>query len=162
MSKDVMLVVGAGQISMAITRRVGFGKKIVLGDYNETNLQNISKVMIDAGFDVDTIVMDVSDRNSIKEMIKKGLTFGDIKYLVSGAGVSPSQAPIEKILKVDVYGTAILLEEVGKVIAKGGVGVHISSQSGFRMKQCESSKPTLYPLSHIYEILNRLYCSPST
>ena len=161
MSKDVMLVVGAGQISMAITRRVGFGKKIVLGDYNETNLQNISKVMIDAGFDVDTIVMDVSDRNSIKEMIKKGLTFGDIKYLVSGAGVSPSQAPIEKILKVDIYGTAILLEEVGKVIAKGGVGVHISSQSGFRMKQLTKEEDEQLATTPSEELLNLDILNPN-
>ena len=53
--------------------------------------------------------------------------------LVNAAGVSPSQAPIETILKVDLYGTAVLLEEVGQMIAPGGVGVTISSQSGYRM-----------------------------
>ena len=53
----------------------------------------------------------------------------------AGAGVSPSQAPIEAILKVDLYGTAVLLEEVGKVITEGAIGVTISSQSGWRMEQ---------------------------
>ena len=135
MVKDVMLVTGAGQISLAIARRVGFGKKIILGDKNPKNCEAIAKVMTDAGFDVEPVEMDLSSRESILAMIKKGQEFGEIKYLINGAGVSPSQAPIETILKVDLYGTAVLLEEVGKVIAKGGAGVTISSQSGWRMPQ---------------------------
>ena len=133
--KDVMIVTGAGQISMAIARRMGYGKKIILGDKNVDNCNNIAKVMNDAGFDVETFEMDLSSRESIVAMIEKAKTYGEIKYLVNGAGVSPSQAPIEAILNVDLYGTAALLEEVGKVIAKGGVGVTISSQSGWRMPQ---------------------------
>ena len=135
MKKDVMLVTGAGQISMAIARRVGFGKKIILGDKSMKNCETIARVMTDAGFDVEPFEMDLSSRESIKAMIAKGQEFGEIKYLVNGAGVSPSQAPIEAILKVDLYGTAVLLEEVGKVIVDGGAGVTISSQSGWRMPQ---------------------------
>lgn len=135
MAKDVMLVTGAGQISMAIARRTGFGKKIILGDKNPKNCETIAKVMIDAGYDVEPFEMDLSSREFILAMIQKGQEFGDIKYLINGAGVSPSQAPVEAILKVDLYGTAVLLEEVGKVIAKGGAGVTISSQSGWRMPQ---------------------------
>ena len=135
MKKDVMLVTGAGQISMAIARRVGFGKKIILGDKSMKNCKTIAGIMTDAGFDVEPFEMDLSSRESIKAMIAKGQEFGEIKYLVNGAGVSPSQAPIEAILKVDLYGTAVLLEEVGKVIAEGGAGVTISSQSGWRMPQ---------------------------
>lgn len=135
MSKDVMIVVGAGQISMAIARRIGYGKKIILGDKNIENASNIAKIMNDAGFDVETLEMDLSSRESILHMIQIAQNYGDITTLINGAGVSPSQAPIESILKVDLYGTAVLLEEVGKVISKGGVGVTISSQSGHRMKQ---------------------------
>ena len=135
MQKDVMLVTGAGQISMAIARRVGYGKKIVLGDKNIENANTIAKIMNDAGYDVEAFEMDLSSRESILAMIAKGQAYGEITALVNGAGVSPSQAPVEAILKVDLYGTAVLLEEVGKVIAKGGVGVTISSQSGWRMPQ---------------------------
>ena len=135
MNKEVMLVTGAGQISMAIARRVGYGKKIILGDKNFDNAKTIGEIMTNAGFDVLPFEMDLSDRSSILAMIAKGQEFGEIKMLVNGAGVSPSQAPIETILKVDLYGTAVLLEEVGKVIARGGVGVTISSQSGWRMPQ---------------------------
>ena len=122
MSKEVMIVTGAGQISMAITRRIGYGKKIVMGDKKLENAQEIAKVMNDAGFDVEPMKMDLSSRESILNLIAKAKEYGEIKMLVNGAGVSPSQAPIEAILKVDLYGTAVLLEEVGKVIEKGGVG----------------------------------------
>lgn len=140
MKKDVMIVTGAGQISMAIARRVGFGKKIILGDKSMKNCETIAKIMTDAGFDVEPFEMDLSSRDSIKVLIAKAQEFGEIKYLVNGAGVSPSQAPIEAILKVDLYGTAVLLEEVGKVIAEGGAGVTISSQSGWRMPQLTSEQ----------------------
>ena len=133
MKKEIMIVTGAGQISMAIARRVGFGKKIILGDKSIKNCETIAKIMTDAGFDVEPFEMDLSSRESIKAMIAKAQEFGEIKYMVNGAGVSPSQAPIEAILRVDLYGTAVLLEEVGKVIAEGGAGVTISSQSGWRM-----------------------------
>ena len=135
MRKDVMMVIGAGQISMAIARRSGFGKKIILGDRNMRNCNNIAKIMTDAGFDVVPFEMNLSSRESILRMIDKACEYGEIRYLVNGAGVSPSQASIETILKVDLYGTAVLLEEVGKVIARGGAGITISSQSGFRMPQ---------------------------
>ena len=133
MKKEVMLVTGAGQISMAIARRVGFGKKIILGDKKKENAETIAKIMNDAGFDVVSMEMDLSSRESILALIAEGQKYGEIKMFVNGAGVSPSQAPIEAILKVDLYGTAVLLEEVGKVIAEGGTGVTISSQSGWRM-----------------------------
>ena len=109
--------------------------KLVIGDKKPENAKAIAKIMKDAGFDVVPVEMDLSSRSSIQEIIAKAQTYGDITMLVNAAGVSPSQAPIEAILKVDLYGTAVLLEEVGKVIAPGGVGVTISSQSGHRMKQ---------------------------
>ena len=133
MNKDVMILTGAGQIGMAIARRIGFGKKIVIGDKKIENAQDISKIMNDAGFDTEAFEMDLSSRESILNLIAKAQEYGEISMLVNAAGVSPSQAPIEAILKVDLYGTAVLLEEVGKVIAHGGVGVTISSQSGHRM-----------------------------
>ena len=153
MAKDVMLVTGAGQISMALARRVGYGKKIVLGDKNPKNCETIAKIMNDAGYDVEPFIMDLSSRESILAMIKKGQEFGEIKYLVNGAGVSPSQAPIEAILKVDLYGTAVLLEEVGKVIARGGVGVTISSQSGWRMPQLTPEQDRQLAMTPTEELL---------
>lgn len=133
--KEVMILTGAGQIGMAIARRIGYGMKIVVGDKKWENAQVIAKTMNDAGFDVVPVQMDLSSRASIQGFIAEAQKYGDITMLVNAAGVSPSQASIEDILKVDLYGTAVLLEEVGKVIASGGVGVTISSQSGHRMKQ---------------------------
>lgn len=133
MKKEVMILTGAGQIGMAIARRMGYGKKIVIGDKKKGNAEAIAKIMNEAGFDTVPVEMDLSSRKSILNLIAEARKYGEISMLVNAAGVSPSQVPVEAILKVDLYGTAVLLEEVGKVIKEGGVGVTISSQSGHRM-----------------------------
>ncbi|MDM8196241.1 SDR family oxidoreductase [Massilimicrobiota timonensis] len=152
--KDVMIVTGAGQISMAIARRIGYGKKIIMGDKRIENAKTIAEVMNNAGFDVVPFEMDLSSRESIFNMIDEAKKYGPITMLVNGAGVSPSQAPIEAILNVDLYGTAVLLEEVGKVIEPGGVGVTISSQSGFRMKQLTPKEDKQLACTPTEELLN--------
>lgn len=133
MKRDVMILTGAGQIGMAIARRMGYEKKIVVGDKKMENAEDIARIMNNAGFDAIPVEMDLSSRASILSLIAEARKYGEISMLVNAAGVSPSQASIETILKVDLYGTAVLLEEVGKVIKEGGVGVTISSQSGYRM-----------------------------
>lgn len=147
--KDVMILTGAGQIGMAIARRMGYGKKVVIGDKKKENAEKISGIMKEAGFDTVAVEMDLSSRTSILNLIAEAQTYGPITMLVNAAGVSPSQAPIEAILKVDLYGTAVLLEEVGHVIAPGSVGVTISSQSGHRM-------PALTPTED-----EQLACTPT-
>ncbi len=154
MKKEVMLVTGAGQISMAIARRIGFGKKIILGDKKIENANTIAKIMNEAGYDVVPFEMDLSSRESILAIIAEAQKYGEIKYLVNGAGVSPSQAPVEAILKVDLYGTAVLLEEVGKVIAEGGCGVTISSQSGWRMPQLTAEQDRQLATTPTEELLS--------
>ena len=154
MKKEVMLVTGAGQISMAIARRIGFGKKIILGDKKIENANAIAKIMNEAGYDVLPFEMDLSSRESILAIIAEAQKYSEIKYLVNGAGVSPSQAPIEAILKVDLYGTAVLLEEVGKVIAEGGCGVTISSQSGWRMPQLTAEQDRQLATTPTEELLS--------
>lgn len=152
--QNVMLLTGAGQIGMAIARRMGYGMKIVIGDKKPENAQAIAKTMNAAGFDVVPVEMDLSSRASIQNIIAEAQKYGDITMLVNAAGVSPSQAPIEAILKVDLYGTAVLLEEVGKVIAPGGVGVTISSQSGHRMKQLTPEEDEQLACTPTEELLN--------
>ena len=152
--KEVMIVTGAGQISMAIARRVGFGMKIVMGDKKKENAETIAKVMNEAGYDVVPMEMDLSDRESILNLITEAQKYGPVTKMVNGAGVSPSQAPIEAILKVDLYGTAVLLEEVGKVIAEGGCGVTISSQSGWRMPQLTAEEDALLAVTPTEELLD--------
>lgn len=151
--KDVMILMGAGQIGMAIARRMGYGKKIVIGDKNKENAKNIADIMTGAGFDTVATEADLSSRKSILNLIAEARKYGEIKMLVNAAGVSPSQAPIETILKVDLYGTAVLLEEVGKVIADGGVGVTISSQSGHRMAQLSAKEDELLATTPTEELL---------
>ena len=158
--KPVMLWAGAGQIGMAIARRVGTGMKIVVGDKRPENAQAIARTMNEAGFDVVPMEIDLSSRESIQNLITEGQKYGEIKMLVNAAGVSPSQAPIEAILKVDLYGTAVLLEEVGKVIAPGGVGVTISSQSGWRMHALTVQQDTQLATTPAEELLSLDFLQP--
>ena len=158
--KDVMILTGAGQIGMAIARRIGYGMKIVIGDKKLANAQTIAKIMNDVGFDVVPVEMDLASRESIVNLIAKAQSYGEIKMLVNAAGVSPSQAPIEAILRVDLYGTAVLLEEVGKVIKKGGVGVTISSQSGWRMPALTAEEDKLLAVTPADDLLKLSLLQP--
>ena len=153
-SSEVVLWTGAGQIGMAIARRVGYGKKILVGDKSIGNANAIAKIMNEAGFEVEPYEMDLSDRESTLGMIARAQELGQITTLINAAGVSPSQAPIETILKVDLYGTAVLLEKVGKVIAPGGVGVTISSQSGKRMPQLTAEEDRQLACTPTEELLD--------
>ena len=126
----VQVVIGAGSIGQAVARRTGAGKHLLLADFNETNLQNAKTALEDAGHTVSTQRVDVSDADSVRALTQAAAGLGDVVQVISTAGVSPVQAPAEAVLAVDLYGTAVVLEEFGKVIAPGGAGVHISSMAG--------------------------------
>lgn len=130
---NVIVVIGAGSIGQAIARRVSAGKHVMLADLRQDNVDAAAKVLGDAGFDVSTAIVDVSSRESVNALVSAATAIGDITGLIHAAGVSPSQASPETILKVDLYGTALVLEAVGNVIARGGSGVVIASQSGHRL-----------------------------
>jgi NAD(P)-dependent dehydrogenase (short-subunit alcohol dehydrogenase family) len=130
---EVVVVIGAGSIGQAIARRASAGKHVVLADLRNENTAAAAEVMLDAGFDVSTPTVDVSSRESVHQLVETATSFGDITGLIHAAGVSPSQASPATILAVDLYGTALVLEEFGNVIASGGAGVVIASQSGHRL-----------------------------
>jgi NAD(P)-dependent dehydrogenase (short-subunit alcohol dehydrogenase family) len=130
---EVMVVIGAGSIGQAIARRVSTGKHVVMADLRHENAEAAAEVMRDAGFDVSIATVDVSARESVHALVETATGFGDVVGVIHAAGVSPSQASPEAILAVDLYGTALVLEEFGNVIARGGAGVVIASQSGHRL-----------------------------
>ncbi|MEO6256035.1 MAG: SDR family oxidoreductase [Sphingomicrobium sp.] len=130
---NVIVLVGAGSIGQAIARRVSAGKKVLIADLRQENADAAARILNDAGFEASTATVDVSSRQSVEALVQRATGMGDITGLIQAAGVSPSQAPIETILKVDLYGTALLLDQFGKVMAQGGSGVVISSQSGHRL-----------------------------
>ena len=130
---DVIVLIGTGSIGQAIARRIGTGKHILLADLNIKNADATAKTFSEAGFDVSNAVVDVSSRQSVHALVETAKAMGNITGLIHAAGVSPSQASPETILKVDLYGTALVLEEFGNVIADGGSGVVIASQSGHRL-----------------------------
>jgi len=130
---DVTVVIGAGQIGQAIARRVSAGKHVLLADLHKANADAAAEVLANAGFDVSTATVDVSSRESVHALAETAGALGDITGVIDAAGVSPSQARPEVILAVDLYGTALVLEEFGNIIASGGSAVVIASQSGHRL-----------------------------
>lgn len=136
-----VVVIGPGSIGQAIARRVGAGKHLLLADLRQENADAAAKTLSEAGFEVTTMAVDVSSRDSVEALVAKASALGDVHGVIHAAGVSPSQASPETILKVDLYGTALILEEFGKVIAEGGAGVVIASQSGHRLPTIDRAEP---------------------
>ncbi|PLP99246.1 SDR family oxidoreductase [Cupriavidus pauculus] len=144
---NVIVVIGPGAIGMAIARRVGVGRHLLLADLHQQNADAAAKTLAEAGYDVSTTVVDISSRASIEALVAQATSLGPVNGLIHAAGVSPSQASPETILKVDLYGTAVILETFGTVISDGGSGVVIASQSGHRLaplpeEQCRALATT--------------------
>ena len=154
MAKKTAVLIGAGSIGQAIVRRIGAGKHVVLADLRMEAAEAAAKTMEDAGFETSVTTADLSSRESILSLIEHARQFGEITNLVNAAGVSPSQASVKTILKVDLYGTSVLLEEFGKVIADGGSGVVISSQSGHRLHALTEEENTALATAPTEDLLS--------
>ena len=150
---NVVVVIGAGLIGQAIARRVSAGKHVLLADLRQENADTAAKILSDAGFDVSTAKVDVSSRASVQALVETAKSFGEISGVIHAAGVSPSQASPETILKVDLYGTALVLEEFGKVIASGGAGVVIASMSGHRLPALSAEQDKALATTPVEELL---------
>ena len=150
---NVIVVIGAGSIGQAIARRVSAGKHVLLSDISQDNLDAAAKVLRDAGFVVSTTIVDVSSRESVHALVETATNIGTITGVIYAAGVSPTQASPEMILKVDLYGTALVLEEFGNVIASGGSGVVIASQSGHRLPALTPEQDRALATTPVEELL---------
>ena len=151
--KSVVVVIGAGSIGQAIVRRIGAGKHVVVADLHQANAEAAAKTLSDAGFDVSTATVDVSSRASVEALIGTVTAVGEVSGVIHAAGVSPSQASPETILKVDLYGTALVLEEFGNVIARGGAAVVIASQSGHRLPPLSVEQNAALAMTPVEELL---------
>ena len=151
---DVIVVIGAGSIGQAIVRRISAGKHVLLSDIRQENADAAAKVLSDAGFTVSTSTVDVSSRSSVHALIEAATKLGEVSGMIHAAGVSPSQASPETILKVDLYGTALVLEEFGNVIARGGSAVVIASQSGHRLPPLSTEQNSLLATTPVDELLS--------
>lgn len=150
---EVIVLIGAGSIGQAIARRVGAGRNVVIADLRRENTEAAARIFEDAGFTVTAATVDIASRQSIVELARLADNLGPVHGVVNAAGVSPSQAPVEAILKVDLYGTAVILEEFGKIIAKGGSGIVISSQSGHRLGPLSIEENDLLAITPTEELL---------
>lgn len=152
--KDVVVLIGAGSIGQAIARRIGAGKHILLADIRQENADAAARTLGDAGFNVTAATVDVSSRASVHALVEAAGAIGRVSGVIHAAGVSPSQASPETILKVDLYGTALVLEEFGSVMAQGGAGVVIASQSGHRLPPLSAEQNALLATTPVEELLD--------
>jgi NAD(P)-dependent dehydrogenase (short-subunit alcohol dehydrogenase family) len=158
--RNVIVVIGAGQIGQAIARRVGVGKHVVLADMRPENADAAAEVLANAGYEVSVANVDVSSRETVHALVEKATGLGDVTGLIHAAGVSPSQASPATILKVDLYGTALVLEEFGNVIARGGAGVVIASQSGHRLPPLTVEQNKALATTPVEELLSLPFLQP--
>jgi len=159
---NVVVVIGAGSIGQAIARRVSAGKHVLLADLRQDNVDAAANVLGDAGFDVSTALVHVSSRASVHALVDAATAIGDVTGLIHAAGVSPSQASPETILKVDLYGTALVLEAFGNVIARGGSGVVIASQSGHRLPALTPEQDKALATTPVEDLLALPMLQPET
>jgi NAD(P)-dependent dehydrogenase (short-subunit alcohol dehydrogenase family) len=152
--RDVIVVIGAGQIGQAIARRVGFGKHVLLADMRHHNANAAAEILGNAGYEVSVATVDASLREAVHALVETATGLGDVTGLIHAAGVSPTQASPATILKVDLYGTALVLEEFGNVIARGGAGVVIASQSGHRLPPLTVEQNKALATTPVEELLN--------
>jgi NAD(P)-dependent dehydrogenase (short-subunit alcohol dehydrogenase family) len=157
---EVVVVIGPGQIGQAIARRVGMGKHVLLADVRAENAAAAAKVLGDAGYAASTAAVDVSSRADVEALVRQATEIGEVARLIQAAGVSPSQASPETVLKVDLYGTALLLEAFGKVIARGGSGVVIASQSGHRLPPLSAEQNKALATAPVEALLDLPFLQP--
>ena len=150
---DVIVVIGAGSIGQAIARRVSAGRHVVLADVRIANAEAAAEIFRDAGFEASTATVDISSRASVEALVATATAIGEVTGLIHAAGVSPSQASPATILRVDLYGTAVVLEEFGNVIAAGGSGIVIASQSGHRLGALTAEEDTALATTPAEELL---------
>jgi len=131
--KPVIALLGAGSMGTAIVRRIAAGRKILLGDISEKNLERVSNELTYSGYDVEACVVNALEKESVEAFAKKAASLGPVKYFIDTAGASPSQAKPEHILKLDMVGTGYAVDAFGGVMAEGGAGLIISSQTGYML-----------------------------
>ena len=130
-NKEVIALLGAGSMGTAIVRRIAAGRKIVLGDISANSLENARHDFLYSGYDAETMIVNATDKASLEAFAEKAASLGAVRYFIDTAGASPSQASPEHILKLDMVGTGYALDAFGKVMAAGGAGLVISSQTGY-------------------------------
>ncbi|MDB5595795.1 MAG: short-chain dehydrogenase [Hyphomicrobiales bacterium] len=151
---EVVVLIGAGSIGQAIARPLVPGGMFLLADLSEGQANAAARTLHDAGFSVSTAKVDVSARDSVESLVQSAARQGDVFGLVHAAGVSPTQAAPEVILKVDLYGTALVLEQFGQVISAGGAGVVIASQSGHRLPGLSAEENKALATTPVEELLS--------
>jgi len=159
MSRDVVVVIGAGGIGMAIARRQGFGRTVLLADVNEQLLEAAAQDLRNASYTVEARKVDVASRESVRALAATAAELGNVLQVVNTAGLSPNMAPPDRVLVVDLYGSAVVFEEFRRVIAPGGAGLVISSMAGHMLTPLSDEQNKALAFTPADELLNLPFLS---
>lgn len=132
-NREVIALLGAGSMGTAIAERVAANRTILLGDISEKALTATSERLRFSGFAVETFKCDATDKDSIEAFAQKASELGVVKYFINTAGASPNQSAPAHIINLDLIGTAYSLDAFGKVMARDGAGLVISSMTGYML-----------------------------
>ena len=160
MTDNVTVLIGAGSIGLAIARRVSAGNTVFVADRNEKAVSAVERTLLDAGFDARAAYVDLADRQTVRSLARQAFEIGSVTRVIQAAGVSPSQASVETILRVDMYGTAAVLEEFGRAVTPGGSGLVIASQSGHRLPALSPEEDQLLATTPVEELLDLPFIRP--
>ncbi|OJW13211.1 SDR family oxidoreductase [Mucilaginibacter sp. 44-25] len=154
MQSNVLVIIGVGGIGMAIAKREGAGKIVLLADINEKNLTEAARDLVDTGYAVETQQVDVASQSSVESLAAKASTLGNVLQVVNTAGLSPNMASVTKLLEVDLLGAVYVLESFVNVIAEGGSCIHISSIAGHMIPALGADTDKALAVTPANELLN--------
>ena len=142
-NKEVIALLGAGSMGTAIVRRIAAGRKILLGDISEAKLAEAQKNLQYSGYDVETMKVDALNKENVIDFAEKAAELGDVMYFIDSAGASPNQADPQHIMDLDLIATSYAIDTFGQVIARGGAGLVIASQTGYMGPNMDDETETI-------------------
>ena len=133
--REVVALLGAGSMGMAIVERIAANRIVLLGDISEKALASAREKLEYSGYAVETMKVDASNKDSIYAFARRAAELGPVMYFINTAGASPHQGNPLHIINLDLIGPAYTLDAFGEVMARGGAGILISSMTGYMMPE---------------------------
>jgi len=128
---DVSAIVGVRGFGLPCARRLGLGRRLLLGDVSVVILEESRSALESEGYDVKACVVDVSSRDSVAAFAAEAKAMGRLANFVVTAGLSPQAASPERILSVNLLGTEYVKEAFEPQLTQGSVGVVFASNAAY-------------------------------
>ncbi len=129
---DVYVITGGGGgLGIACARLLGKKGTLLLADIDPDRVKKAATQFRSEGFNVETIVSDISKEKDIETLAKTTASLGRFAGITHTAGLSPRMADWKRIFEVNLIGTARLLETFLPLAGKGTVAVCLASMAAY-------------------------------